>query len=189
MLQERIQACLSRGDLREAAAATLRGYGPQIWRYVCTLVPDEEDARDVFQAFSEDLWRGLRTFRGDSSIRTWAYSVAWAAASRHRRDAFRRKRQRLATEDYSRLADSISTHLGLRRAGRQHALAELREALDPVERLLLTLRVDDQLSWEEVATVMSQGREEAFTPAALRKRFERLKARLSEEARARGLLD
>ncbi len=59
-LQARIQACLARGEVREAATAALQEYGPQIWRYVCSLVRDEEDARDVFRAFSEDLWRGLR---------------------------------------------------------------------------------------------------------------------------------
>jgi RNA polymerase sigma-70 factor (ECF subfamily) len=188
MVEARIEAHLSRGKMAEAATEALRAYGPQIWRYVCTLVPSEDDARDVFQTFAEDLWRGLPSFRRESSMRSWAYSIAWAAASRHRREAFRRKGQRLATEDYSKLAVSMTTHLGLRDGGRQEALSRIRERLDDEERLLLALRLDRDLSWDEVARIMSRSGT-AATAAALRKRFERLKTKIAAEARARGIVD
>lgn len=188
MVEKRIEAHLSRGEVREAATAALGAYGPQIWRYVCTLVPGEDDARDVFQMFAEDLWRGLGSFRRDSSLRTWAYRVAWAAASRYRRDAFRRRRRPLATNEYSQLAASITSHHGLRRGGREEALVRLREQLEENERLLLALRLDQGLSWDDVAEIMSQSGV-AVTAAAVRKRFERLKEKIAHEARERGIVD
>jgi RNA polymerase sigma-70 factor (ECF subfamily) len=188
MVEARIEAHLSRGEMREAATLALREYGPQLWRYVCSLVPREEEARDVFQMFAEDLWRGLPSFRRESSLRSWAYSIAWAAASRQRREAFRRKGQRLATDEYSKLAASMTSHLGLREAARREALARLRDHLDEEDRHLLTLRLDRDLSWDEIARIMSQAGTSA-TAAALRKRFERLKTKLAQEARARGIVE
>ena len=50
------------------------------------------------------------------------------------------------------------------------------------------LRLDRDLSWREVATVMS-AEGEPVDEAALRKRFERVKARLAQRAREEGLLE
>jgi RNA polymerase sigma-70 factor, ECF subfamily len=184
--ETRIRALVSDGALRDAATAAVETYGPSIWRYVCTLVEDEEDARDVFQTFAEDLWRGLASFRGDSSLRTWAYRVAWAASSRHRRDAFRRRRRRLATDDMSRMVASVTTHATP--GGRHDALARLRRSLGKDDQLLLTLRVDRELSWDDIAALLSATGKPLEAPA-LRKRYERLKDELRERARADGLVD
>jgi RNA polymerase sigma-70 factor (ECF subfamily) len=67
------------------------------------------------------------------------------------------------------------------------ALERLRAQLEPEEQTLLTLRVDRQLSWREVADILA---EEGATvdEAALRKRFERLKDKLARAAREGGLI-
>jgi RNA polymerase sigma-70 factor (ECF subfamily) len=49
------------------------------------------------------------------------------------------------------------------------------------------LRLDQQLSWEEIAAILSEAGE-PIGAAALRKRFERLKDRIAEIARERGLV-
>jgi RNA polymerase sigma-70 factor (ECF subfamily) len=56
-------------------------------------------------------------------------------------------------------------------------LAELRAQLSDADRTLLALRIDQQLSWEEIAEVLAEegARPE---PATLAKRFERVKERL-----------
>jgi RNA polymerase sigma-70 factor (ECF subfamily) len=71
--------------------------------------------------------------------------------------------------------------------GRRERLDRLRAALDPEERTMLVLRVDKGLPWNEIATVLARDGEEA-TPAALRKRFERLKAKLARLALEHGLI-
>jgi len=65
---------------------------------------------------------------------------------------------------------------------------ELRAGLTPEEQSLLALRVDQGLEWAEVAAVLA-GEGQAPSPAALMKRFERLRERLGKLARERGLLD
>jgi RNA polymerase sigma-70 factor (ECF subfamily) len=67
------------------------------------------------------------------------------------------------------------------------ALDALRETLTPEEQTLLHLRIDQALSWDEIALVF--GKDGSSVEAAtLRKRFERLKERLAALARERGLV-
>jgi len=183
----RIQAHLARGDTREAATAAIEEFGPAIWRYLNAMVKDGDDARDVFQLFAEDVLRGMPKFRGGSSVRTWLYRVAWCAAARYRRDAFRRKRQPLASRDVSRLAARLTSRM-TPGGGRRGALDRLRAQLEPEDQTLIVLRIDQELSWDEVAEVLSAPGH-PITPAALRKRFERLKEALARLAREEGLLD
>jgi RNA polymerase sigma-70 factor, ECF subfamily len=63
----------------------------------------------------------------------------------------------------------------------------LRDALDPEDQALLFLRIDQGLSWSEVAAIFSEDGD-AVEPATLRKRFERAKERLRKLAEAEGLL-
>ncbi len=65
----------------------------------------------------------------------------------------------------------------------------LREQLEPFDRALLVLRVDRQLTWQDVAAVLKGDEKNVETsPGALRKRFERIKAKLREEALRAGWL-
>ena len=67
-------------------------------------------------------------------------------------------------------------------------LARLRTLLPPEDHALLVLRLDREMSWEEIADVLSA----SGTPvsaAALRKRYERVKERLARRARDEGLVD
>ena len=174
------------GQADAAATAAIEGYGAAVFGYLRSLL-DEDDARDVYAQWAEDLWRGLAGFRREASLRAWSYRLAWHAACRLHRDPFRARGTRLPTSAASRLAASVAASTvatGSRRAG----LDRLRAQLPPEDRTLLTLRLDRELEWDEVAEVLSaQG--EPVTAAALRKRFERLKERLRELAREEGLLD
>jgi RNA polymerase sigma-70 factor (ECF subfamily) len=70
---------------------------------------------------------------------------------------------------------------------------ELQQKLNPDDRTLLVLRVDRQLSWDEIAIVMLDsgelsGPDIKKKAASLRKRFERVKERLHAMAEEAGLL-
>ena len=74
---------LDSGELAAAATAAIRGYGPEILGYLAAVLRDDDAAAEAFSRFAEDLWKGLPGFRRKSSMRTWAYRVAWNAASSH----------------------------------------------------------------------------------------------------------
>src|SRR5262245_3812974 len=69
---------LAVADLRAAATLALRAYGPKILGYLrATLAPAAAD--DAFSLFCELFWKGLPKFRGEASILTWSYQVAWGS--------------------------------------------------------------------------------------------------------------
>lgn len=189
-VEARCLEALDRGDQAGAATVVVRGYGPQLLGYLCSVLRSEADAGEVFSMFSEDLWRGLAGFRRECPLRVWCYRLAWHAAARFLRDPYRGRGRRLETNELSHLVEELRSSVFLGRdQARQATLDRLREGLSPDERALLVLRLDRGLSWAEVALVLAEERGAPVDEAALRKRFERLKDKLAERARQEGLLE
>lgn len=185
-LDHRIRERLDAGDSSGAASEVLRELGPLTLRYLRSLLRDEDDAADAFSLFAENLWKGLPSFRFGSSLRTWAYRIAWNAARNLRHEAYRRHGRRFASGEASALAEDIRTKTTERIARQKDALDELRRALSVDDQSLLALRIDQGLSWAEIAEITSE-EGQGIQAATLMKRFERLKARLADMARAQGL--
>jgi RNA polymerase sigma-70 factor (ECF subfamily) len=187
-VEERVAELLARGRGDEAATLAIEALGPEILGYLRALLRDDADASDAFSVFAEATWKGLPGFRGEASLRAWCYRIAYHAVLSQKRDPYRRRKDRLDTSFASQLAGRVFASTALERERQSDALARLRDALEPDEQTLLTLRVDRQLSWREVAEVLAgDGQAEPADEAALRKRFERLKEKLGRAARELGL--
>lgn len=186
-IEERIASCLDRRDLAQAATEALQGYGPQIFGFLTAVLRESDAANEAFSEFSEDLWRGIGQFRRESSFRTWAYQVAWNAARQLIRDPFHRRGRRLRTSEWSRIAEQIrSSSTAVREAVIRDRLTQMKARLDQDEQTLLILRVDRELSWKDVAAVLSEPGV-PLDSAAVRKRFQRLKTKLHRMFRREGL--
>jgi RNA polymerase sigma-70 factor (ECF subfamily) len=158
---------------------------------------DADAAGDVFSQFCEDVWNGLGRFRWEGALRAWVYAVARHAAVRYRRTSYERRRRPLdQAQAFTDLEERIRTQtVEFLRTENRSAVDQLREQLAPDERALLILRLDRKLAWNEIAEIMA----DEGTPrtpealrrdaATLRKRFERVKDRLRELAKASGLLN
>src|SRR5512138_3790203 len=107
----------------------MRALGPKILGYLRAVLRDEGDAGDAFSAFAENLWRGIGSFRGESSFRTWAFKIAWNAALNVRNEAWRRLGRNFETGEASRLAEEIRTRTAVREERRRTKLDEIREKL------------------------------------------------------------
>jgi RNA polymerase sigma-70 factor, ECF subfamily len=178
-VEEQVHRLIEAGDLSAAATEAIRSLGPSVLRYLRSLLRDEEDAADAFSHFAENLWKGLASFRGQSSLRTWAFRIAWNSALNLRNEAWRRKGRRFATGEASALAEEIRTKTAVRVARQEEKLEKLRAVLSVDDQSLLALRLDQGFSWEEIAQILSASGK-PVQAAALMKRFERLKARLAE---------
>ncbi len=167
----------------------MRDMGPSIYGLLMTILRKrEEAAEEAFSLFAENLWRYASSFRGDGSLEAWVYALARNAAVTVTRDGWRRRGRRLATREIEKLAEDVRTRSGLRRERQGSVLDELRDTLDLDEQVLLALRLDEKLPWEDVARVMSSDGARVDSQA-VRKRFERLKVRLGDEARRLGHLE
>ncbi len=177
-VEARIVALLASGEFRGAAIEVIRGYGPRALGYLHRLLGNETDAADAFSLFAEQVWRGMANFEGRSSVKTWAFKAAWSAAMKVRDDAWRRLREGLPTSAASHLADEVRTNTAIRFENLRQELEVLRSELTAEDQTLLALRLDQELTWDEVAEVLStEGR--MVDSAALRKRYERIKTRLA----------
>lgn len=186
-VESRVYALLDAGDPREAASAAIQAHGPAIFGYVSRLAAPD-DALDVFQLWAEDVWRGLPGFRRECRLRTWAYKLAYHAASRFHRDPYEARRERLPSSAASRLAASVARSSAMAGAARREQLRRLEAELAPDERALLHLRHDRELSWDEIGEILSADGP-AVNAAALRKRYERIKEKLGRLAKDAGLLE
>jgi RNA polymerase sigma-70 factor (ECF subfamily) len=184
---ELVLSMVQAGDSRQAATVLLRTHGPSVLRYLRSLLQNEGAVDDAFSLFAEWAWSGICRFRGESSLRTWALGVAWNAARRVSDEAWRKNKERLKTQDASKLAQEIRASSAMELDRQANSLNELRRQLSPDEQNLLALRIDQQLAWEEIATILASTGEEP-TVATLRKRFERLKQHIARMARERGLV-
>jgi RNA polymerase sigma-70 factor, ECF subfamily len=184
---ERVHALLSTGDVRGAATEAIAGVGPDALRFLRAVLRNETDVEDAFSQFAENVWNGVASFRGRSSVRTWALHIAWNVASNLKAEAWRRRGRRLATTEASALAAEVRESSLRRHEHQRWAMEDLRRSLSAEDQSLLSLRLDHGLSWDDAAEVLSSAGKRV-RPATLMKRYERLTARLAREARTRGLV-
>lgn len=195
LLDSEIAELVGRGELDQAATRLVERYGAEVYGFLVSLMGSETAGSDVFSQAVEDLWAGLPKFKFRSSLRTWLYVLARHAAARYRRSPWNKPARRGSESRIDSLVDvARSRTQPWQRTDVKDRFAALREALDPDDRVLLTLRIDRDLAWEEVARVMLDGDDPDKAAldretARVRKRFSLLKQELRERARQAGLLD
>lgn len=79
-------------------------YHERLFRYVFSLIPNYQDAEDVFQRASLVLWRKFDQLRPDGDFFAWACKVAYFEVRNHRR-TYARDRHFFSEELMATLAD------------------------------------------------------------------------------------
>jgi RNA polymerase sigma-70 factor, ECF subfamily len=152
----------------EAAYAWLIGEFQQpVYGLVYRVVNDPADAADTTQDVFLKVFRGMKNFNGESSLKTWIYRIALHEAANRRRWWFRHKaretsiepvesenaaageRMRAALTDQADSPfDSVAHHEVQRRVEE-----ELSKVPEPY-RTTLILRDLEEMSYEEVSEVL-----------------------------------
>lgn len=145
------------GD-RNGFTELVRRHQRSIFGLAVRTLGDVEEARDVTQRTFVQVYRQLERFRGEASFRTWVYRIAANLAL----DALRARGRstRLASE----LGAQPPAAFDADRLGEQEERARLRRAvagLPPRQRLVVELRVFDDLSFREVAEVVGSSEDAA----------------------------
>ena len=199
-LEQDIRAQCSAGDWSSAVETAIRGYGAEIFGFLHAFNRSEQDAGEVFSIFSERIWKGLPTFAWDCTFRTWAYTIARNASLNYRQQAKRRDKGRVELSPGSGLSNLVeevrTATVSYLRTQTKSRIAALRDSLSEEDQMLLSLRLDRKLQWNELARVLRDGGGEGELgeeelkreSARLRKRFQAVKEKLTELARKEGLL-
>jgi len=189
--EQTIAAQLCARAFEQVAVTTLRAYGDELLGYLVGMLQNAEQAREVFSMFAEDLWQGLPKLTLRTTMRAYCYALTRHAAHRYLDRDLRRQRRGVPLSAVLSMAVATArtdTALHLRSENKRR-VAQLRERLSDDERELLTLRIDRELSWSEVADALGDAADDPSTAIArYRKRFQLTKQKLSRWAREEGIL-
>ena len=150
----------------DAFAVLIAQYHQPLYSLIARSINDPADAADITQDVFLKVFRSIRSFHGESSLRTWLYRIALHEASNQRRWWSRHKRQEL-TIDTPSSGDDDAPSLASLLADRgqspyDHAVqAELRarveDALRQIPegyRTVVVLREIEGFAYEEIAEIL-----------------------------------
>jgi RNA polymerase sigma-70 factor (ECF subfamily) len=160
------------GDER-AATLLVDRHATAVARYVASLGGREALDEVVQDAFVR-AFGSLESFRGDSAFRTWLFTIARRLVLDRRR-ARRRQRETVDLQDGD-LATEYSALDSLVADEAQEKMRGAIERLTPTQREVFTLRINDGLSYKEIAEVVgtTEGAARVHYHNALRQVKERL---------------
>ena len=87
-----------KGGSEEAYAWLIGEFHQPIYGLIYRIVNDPSDAADTTQEVFLKVFRGMKHFHGESSLKTWIYRIALHEASNRRRWWFRHKAQETSIE-------------------------------------------------------------------------------------------
>ena len=156
-----------RAGSEEAFAWLIARYHQPIYSLLARTVHDRADAADLTQEVFVKVFRGIGSFHGNSSLRTWIYRIALHEASNQRRWWMRHRQQEVAidqemTEGESgnpvclkeKLVDPGESpyEMAVHTENRERVEAALAKVPEPF-RTTLILRDIEGFVYEEVAEI------------------------------------
>ena len=152
----------------EAYAWLIGEFQQPVYGLVYRIVGDPSDAAETAQEVFLKVFRGMKQFHGQSSLKTWIYRIALHEAANRRRWWFRHKAQETSIEpadsecmpegsqqmqvaltDHAESPFDNVAHHEVRRRVEE----ELRKVPEPY-RTTLVLRDLEEMSYEEIAEVL-----------------------------------
>jgi RNA polymerase sigma-70 factor, ECF subfamily len=154
----------------EAYSWLINEFHQPIYGLIYRIVNDPSDAADTTQDVFLKVFRGMKHFHGESSLKTWIYRIALHEAANRRRWWFRHKAQETPIEPITTGEYEYSGHPGyaedrlvdpgespLEKFAHTEVRAAVEQALQQVPepyRTALILRDLEEMSYEEVAEVL-----------------------------------
>ncbi len=138
------------GFHQKAMALLMDHYGDDLWRYILTLVNNEDDAADLSQETLIKVYRNLSGFRGDSLLRTWIFSIARNTAFSWMQTRNFRTSQADDAPDQSRFSDDEAESIT-----EKDSITPLIRQLSPPLQTPLTLHYYMGCSYEESAAILA----------------------------------
>jgi len=144
-------------------------YQNPVFNLISRILENPAEAPDVLQDVFIKVFKGIRQFHGDSSLKTWIYRIAIHEASNHRRGWRRRHwHEPLSIEDTGAevalsaaevRADGETPYGLLEQAEREEILRRALASLAQPYRTVVVLREIEGLAYDEIAQVtgMAEG--------------------------------
>ena len=152
-----VQRCAAGEE--DACTELVGAHQRMVYQLSLHLLGDHNEALDLSQEVFLRVFRTIRSFRGQSALRTWIYRIVINQASNRQRWWRRRRRAQQVSfeqhvESHGDLPDPRRLDLPDVVLGQKELAARIQRALDGLpfdQRTALVLREIDGLSYEEIA--------------------------------------
>jgi len=172
---------------QEAFEYLLAVYQHPVFNLISHMVENAADASDVLQEVFVKVYKGIKGFNGESSLRTWIYRIAVHESSNHRRGWIRRHwREPVSMDDTespmaAAACQAASTERSpyqvLEQAEQGAVVQQALASLARPYRAVVVLREIEELSYEEIAQVL--GLAEGTVKSRLQRGRELLRRKLA----------
>jgi RNA polymerase sigma-70 factor, ECF subfamily len=146
-----------RGD-QDAFALLVQRHQRRVFNLSLRMVQDYEDASEVTQEAFLAAWQGLPSFRGEARFATWLYRIAYHCCLRQLEQR-KRGRDLQAVIQAEQILDEMNKEQRvegiLERRDLQAIVREQMEQLPANYRVVLILRHLQEMTYEEMAAVLS----------------------------------
>ncbi len=163
-------AALKAGS-EEAFGRLIAQYSQPLYSLIARSLQDPADAADITQEVFIKVFRSIRSFHGEASLRTWLYRIALREASNQRRWWTRHKKQEMTIDSPTGAGDNEDGDDAMCLSGLlmdagdspyQHAAqAEMKARVEDALRKLpeafrtvVVLREMEGFSYEEIAEIL-----------------------------------
>ncbi|MGO4542493.1 RNA polymerase sigma factor [Paenibacillus sp. 2TAB19] len=127
-------------------------YGDDVWRYAYAITKNHEQSKDIAQEVFIKVHLKLSTFRGQSSFKTWLFSITRNIALNELRSSYFRRMLLFENVRSTQTTQSAEvTYMG------NQAAADLREIIMSLSRKLrevLILNLEHDLTIQEMAGLL-----------------------------------
>ena len=124
-------------------------YERQIYRICYRFVENRDDAMDLGQEVFIKAFEHLATFRRESSLKTWLYRIAMNHCINHVK---KHCQEFVEVTEYTGSVHS-SVQAELEDSEQRAHFRRLVKLLPPKQKAILELRINEQLSYEEIAKI------------------------------------
>ena len=167
------------GDMTAFDELMIR-YERQIYRLCYRFTSNADDARDLAQEVFIKAFEHLSDFRKESSLKTWLYRVATNHCINHVKS---NTQQFVEVTETIRQTES-TVQLELEEKQQREHFRRMVTKLPPKQRAILELRIHEQLSYEEIATMSN--RSVSTIKASVFFALEKLRKLVKEPVKVRG---
>lgn len=146
-----------KGD-QDAFVELVNEHQRYVYNLALRILRDENEALDLAQETFVRAWSALPNFRGQSRFRTWLYRIATNLCY-NRLPTLRRSLNELGEEIVEELSNpdprSVNPAYKLEKQELREYLFQAVDNLDEKYRLLIALRYQDELSYDEIASTLN----------------------------------
>jgi RNA polymerase sigma-70 factor (ECF subfamily) len=146
-----------KGD-HEAFAALVNEHQRYVYNLALRVLQNEEEALDLTQEAFVRAWTALPNFRGQSRFRTWLYRIVTNLCY-NRLPNLRRSLNELGHDVISEIPETDPAFdnpaRGMESRELRSYLHKAMDSLDENYRLLISLRYQNELSYEEIAATLN----------------------------------